>query len=119
MTNTPTQTVQEFLEAFGRHDIDAAMALVDPQASVTVTNPGPQNSPANTAIAPLQITANDSAGNTLTFSATGLPAGLSISTTGMITGMPTQVGPNSVTVTALTPLGTRPNPGVPTTDCRL
>jgi ketosteroid isomerase-like protein len=36
MTNTPTQTVQEFLEAFGRHDIDAAMALVDPRASVTV-----------------------------------------------------------------------------------
>jgi eukaryotic-like serine/threonine-protein kinase len=76
-----------------------------PQASVTVTNPGPQNSPANTAIAPLQITANDSAGNTLTFSATGLPAGLSISTTGMITGMPTQVGPNSVTVTALDSTG--------------
>jgi ketosteroid isomerase-like protein len=36
MTNTPTQTVQEFLEAFGRHDIDAAMALIDPQVSVTV-----------------------------------------------------------------------------------
>jgi ketosteroid isomerase-like protein len=36
MTSTPTQTVQEFLEAFGRHDIDAAMALVDPQVSVTV-----------------------------------------------------------------------------------
>ena len=36
MTNTPTQTVQEFLEAFGRHDIDGAMALVDPRASVTV-----------------------------------------------------------------------------------
>jgi hypothetical protein len=36
MTSTPTQTVQEFLEAFGRHDIDAAMTLVDPQVSVTV-----------------------------------------------------------------------------------
>ena len=36
MTSTPTQTVQAFLEAFGRHDIDGAMALVDPQASVTV-----------------------------------------------------------------------------------
>jgi ketosteroid isomerase-like protein len=36
MTSTPTQTVQAFLEAFGRHDIDAAMALVDPHASVTV-----------------------------------------------------------------------------------
>ena len=36
MTNTPTQTVQEFLEAFGRHDIDGAMAHLDPRASVTV-----------------------------------------------------------------------------------
>jgi ketosteroid isomerase-like protein len=36
MTNTPTQTVQEFLEAFGRHHIDGAMALVDPRASVAV-----------------------------------------------------------------------------------
>jgi steroid delta-isomerase-like uncharacterized protein len=36
MTSTPTQTVHAFLEAFGRHDIDAAMALVDPQVSVTV-----------------------------------------------------------------------------------
>jgi hypothetical protein len=36
MTSTPTQTVHAFLEAFGRHDIDAAMALVDPRAAVQV-----------------------------------------------------------------------------------
>jgi ketosteroid isomerase-like protein len=36
MTSTPTQTVQAFLEAFDRHDIDAAMALVDPRAAVHV-----------------------------------------------------------------------------------
>jgi ketosteroid isomerase-like protein len=36
MTSTPTQTVQAFLEAFGRHDIDAAIAHLDPQVSVTV-----------------------------------------------------------------------------------
>jgi steroid delta-isomerase-like uncharacterized protein len=35
-TATPTRTVQEFLDAFARHDIDAAMAVVDPQAAVTV-----------------------------------------------------------------------------------
>jgi ketosteroid isomerase-like protein len=35
-TETPTQTVQAFLDAFARHDIDAAMARVDPQVSVTV-----------------------------------------------------------------------------------
>src|SRR5215469_2253987 len=36
LTGTPTQTVQVFLDAFARHDIDAAMAVVDPRVSVTV-----------------------------------------------------------------------------------
>ena len=36
LTGTPTQTVQAFLGAFARHDIDAAMAVVDPRVSVTV-----------------------------------------------------------------------------------
>jgi steroid delta-isomerase-like uncharacterized protein len=33
---TPTQTVQEFLDAIARRDVDAAMAVVDSQAAVTV-----------------------------------------------------------------------------------
>ena len=33
---TPTQTVETFLDALVRHDVDAAMALVDSQAAVTV-----------------------------------------------------------------------------------
>jgi steroid delta-isomerase-like uncharacterized protein len=36
LTATPTRTVQEFLDAFARHDIDAAIALVDPRVAVTV-----------------------------------------------------------------------------------
>ena len=36
LTGTPTQTVQTFLGAFARHDVDAAMAVVDPRVSVTV-----------------------------------------------------------------------------------
>ena len=36
LTRTSTQTVQAFLDAFARHDIDAAIAVVDPQVSVTV-----------------------------------------------------------------------------------
>jgi ketosteroid isomerase-like protein len=35
-TATPTQTVRAFLDAFGRHDVDAAMAVVNPGVSVTV-----------------------------------------------------------------------------------
>ena len=36
LTGTPTQTVQAFLDALARHDIDAAIALVDSHVSVTV-----------------------------------------------------------------------------------
>jgi steroid delta-isomerase-like uncharacterized protein len=36
LTGTPTQTVQAFLDAFARHDIDAAVALADPRVTVTV-----------------------------------------------------------------------------------
>ncbi|MGD0064395.1 MAG: putative Ig domain-containing protein [Streptosporangiaceae bacterium] len=69
--------------------------------TVTVTNPGSQTGTVGTA-ASLQIHATDSAsGQTLTYSATGLPTGLSISaTTGLISGTPTTAGTYSVTVTA-------------------
>ncbi|MFI1101796.1 putative Ig domain-containing protein [Streptomyces melanogenes] len=69
--------------------------------TVTVTNPGNQSTQVNTAVS-LPIKATDSdAGQSLTYSATGLPAGLSInSSTGLISGTPTAVGTSSVTVTA-------------------
>jgi len=69
--------------------------------TVTVTNPGAQTGTVGTA-ASLQVKASDSAsGQTLTYSATSLPAGLSISsTTGLISGTPTTAGSSSVTVTA-------------------
>jgi subtilase family serine protease len=68
--------------------------------TVTVTNPGNQTGTVGTAVS-LQISATDSAsGQTLTYSATGLPAGLSISSSGLISGTPTTAGSFSVTVTA-------------------
>jgi steroid delta-isomerase-like uncharacterized protein len=36
LTAAPTQTVQAFLDALARRDVEAAIAVVDPQASVTV-----------------------------------------------------------------------------------
>jgi len=69
--------------------------------TVTVSNPGNQTTTVGTAVS-LPIQASDSAaGQTLTYSATGLPAGLSISaSTGTISGTPTAPGAFSVTVTA-------------------
>jgi hypothetical protein len=69
--------------------------------TVTVTSPGNQNSTAGTP-ASVQIHASDSAsGQTLTYGATGLPAGLSInSSSGLISGTPTTAGTSNVTVTA-------------------
>ena len=68
--------------------------------TVTVANPGNQTGTVGTAVS-LQIGAADSAsGQTLSFTASGLPAGLSISSSGLISGTPTTAGTSSVTVTA-------------------
>jgi hypothetical protein len=69
--------------------------------TVTVTSPGAETWTVSTA-ASLQIHASDSAsGQTLTYSATGLPGGLSInSSSGLISGTPTTAGTGSATVTA-------------------
>ncbi len=67
--------------------------------TVTVTNPGSQTGTVGTAVS-LQISATDSGGASLTYSASGLPAGLSISSSGLITGTPTTANTYSVTVTA-------------------
>jgi hypothetical protein len=70
-------------------------------STVTVTNPGNQAGTVGTPVS-LQIQASDSApGQTLTYRATGLPAGLSInSSTGLISGTPTTAGSSNVTVSA-------------------
>ncbi|HXC83052.1 MAG TPA: putative Ig domain-containing protein [Trebonia sp.] len=77
---------------------------INPSSSgqtVTVTNPGSQTGTVGTAES-LQIAATDTpSGQTLTYTAANLPAGLSInSSTGLISGTPTTAGTSSVTVTA-------------------
>ncbi|GIH20127.1 putative Ig domain-containing protein [Rugosimonospora africana] len=65
-----------------------------------VTNPGAQSSTVGTAVN-LHIAATDPQGDALTYSATGLPAGLSINaSTGVVSGTPTTASTGSVTVTA-------------------
>ena len=75
-----------------------------------VTPPGTNNAPTIAAIAAqssvqntsvaVSVSAQDPNGDTLSFSATGLPAGVTISpTTGIMSGKPTVAGNNNVTVT--------------------
>src|SRR5581483_9112663 len=67
--------------------------------TITVTNPGAQTGTVGTP-ASLQIQATDSAsGQTLSYSANGLPTGLTInSATGLISGTPTTANTFNVTV---------------------
>jgi hypothetical protein len=78
---------------------------------ITVTNPGAQTNTVGTAITSLQIHATDSAaGQTLTYSAAGLPTGLTISSsTGLISGTPstTTGSPFSATVTVTDTTGAK------------
>lgn len=84
------------------HDIEAWDLTVNayglPVAPL-LANPGSQASVLGSAVS-LQITATDGNQDPLTFSSTGLPAGLSLnSSTGRVTGTPTAAGSSNVTVT--------------------
>lgn len=67
---------------------------------VVVTSPGPQEGLAGKAVS-VTVGAHDSNGLSVSFGATGLPAGLSVSGAGVITGTPSTPGTSTVTVTAL------------------
>ncbi|WP_327137856.1 M4 family metallopeptidase [Streptomyces sp. NBC_01340] len=79
--------------------INVGSHITVPTTGVTVTNPGSQSSTVGTAVS-LQVSASSTNSGTLTYAATGLPTGLSISSsTGAITGTPTTAGTYSSTVT--------------------
>ena len=70
-----------------------------PNHSPVLTHPGNQSGFTGVSVS-LQLIASDADGDALTFSATGLPAGLSINAgTGRITGTPSAAGSRSVTIT--------------------
>jgi hypothetical protein len=65
----------------------------------TLTNPGEQQGRLNSPVS-LQISGFDPNGDEISYTATNLPPGLSISLSGLITGVPTETGTWSVSVTA-------------------
>lgn len=76
----------------------AAFSAGGGAGSVTVANPGNQTTTVGTAVS-LQLSASGGTGS-YTWTATGLPTGLTISSAGKITGTPTTAGTYTVTVTA-------------------
>ncbi|WP_051451077.1 glycoside hydrolase family 3 C-terminal domain-containing protein [Actinospica robiniae] len=89
-------------DATGSLPLSGTLSVTSTQLGqpVTLTNPGPQEGSAGTAVS-VQLAASDStSGQTATYTASGLPSGLSISSSGLITGTPTTAGTSTVTVTA-------------------
>ena len=85
VTTTVTCSATDAASNAGSASFTAAVAAYIDQAPI-VTNPGPQASAEGASVS-LQIVASDADGDTLTYSATGLPTGLAIgSGTGRITG---------------------------------
>ncbi|WP_435862192.1 M4 family metallopeptidase [Streptomyces phaeochromogenes] len=79
--------------------VNVGSHITVPTTGVTVTNPGSQSSTVGTSVS-LAITASSTNSGTLTYAASGLPTGLSISSsTGTISGTPTTAGTYSSTVT--------------------
>ena len=102
-----TLTVDQDNGGWNVHQLTFASSATPPANTVTVSSPGNQTGTVGTA-ASLQVSGSDSAsGQTLTFSATGLPAGLSISSSGLISGTPTTAATSNVTVTATDTTGAK------------
>jgi hypothetical protein len=97
-TFSTTVTATDSTNATGSATFSTTVSA--PPNTVAVTNPGEQTATVGTAFS-LQIAATDSSSTeTLAFTATGLPAGLSITPAGLISGTPTTAGTFSTTVTA-------------------
>jgi hypothetical protein len=97
-TGSVTVTVTDATSASGAATF--SWTITGP-AKMTVTSPGNQSTPLNTTIHGLQIVASDGTANTLAYSASGLPSGLSLNaSTGLITGKTgTRAQTASVTIT--------------------
>jgi chitinase len=102
-----TLTIDQDNGGWNIHQLTFASSSTPPGNTVTVSSPGNQTGTVGTA-ASLKVSGTDSAsGQTLTFSAAGLPAGLSISSSGLVSGTPTTAATSNVTVTATDTTGAK------------
>ncbi len=100
--STPAGTYQVSVKATGAVS-QATYSLTVTGSStgtVTVQNPGSQYGFVGWQSFPVQVRATSSTGQPITFRATGLPPGLSISPAGVISGTPSGRGSYQATVTA-------------------
>ena len=99
-TSTTSNTISATVPAHGTVMYRVASSTTTGD-TITVTNPGSQSGTQGSAITALQLHATDSAANqTLTYAASGLPSGLTISSAGLISGTPTSAGTFQVTAKA-------------------
>jgi subtilase family serine protease len=99
-TSNVTVTVTDDTQAAGTATFKWTVGT-PPTGTVTVKNPGTQVAfKGYPLFQTVQLSATASDGGALTYSATGLPAGVSVSSSGLITGTPTASGTFSVTATA-------------------
>ena len=93
-------TVQYSSASISKRQIPNSLLIQNPQqnAAPDINNPGNQISSLNAAVS-LNITASDANGDTLSYSATGLPNGLNInSANGIVSGTTSSAGSYSVTI---------------------
>lgn len=89
-----------WMDNFGMECKQAVITPISINSTPVVVNPGAQNSVLGTSVS-LQISASDGDLDPLTYSATGLPAGLTINTvSGLISGIPTAANVFNASVTA-------------------
>jgi hypothetical protein len=100
-TFTPARGVLRYLAVRARNAQGVSGYSQEAVFSVpALVPPANQNSAIGVAISPLALSASDPDGGRLTYSATGLPLGLSLDpTTGRISGTPTAFGAYAATVT--------------------
>ncbi len=83
----------------------AALAAGMCTDAIALANPGAQRSTRGSSVS-LQIQGTDTRGAPISFGASGLPVGLSMSSSGKITGTPRHLGTTTVTITASDAAGT-------------